>query len=141
MTIARRLAAVLLLGALLAGCGGAQAPPGTPVPSAPAPNSEAPAPPPTTDVALPWPEGSPDGVAALQERVDGGSQPWLLDPAEVALSFAAAAYGWTAAEAEPRDGGTVDVRGPDGAAAALTLEQPGRTGPTGIWVVTAADRS
>lgn len=144
MTIARRLAVLPLLGALLAGCGGAPAPP-APAPTAPttttpAPPTAAPAPTPAVDVALPWPAGAPDAVAGLQERVDGGAQPWLLDPAEVALSFAAAAYGWPDAEAAPRDGGTVDVHGPDGAVATLTLEQPGRTGATGIWVVTAAER-
>jgi hypothetical protein len=141
---APRGAALLLLGGLLSGCGATSAAPsaqpGTAPPPASTPTSAAPAP--GTAVAPPWPEGGDDAVDALQERVDGGSQPWLLDPSEVALSYATAAYGWTDAEAVPRDGGgAVVVTGPGGATATLTLAQPGRTGPTGIWVVTAAERS
>ena len=75
----------------------------------------------------------------MQAGVDAGRQPWLLDPAEVALSFAAGELDWAGAEAYPRgDGRTVEVRGPGGAEVVLTVEQPGRTGERGIWVVTAA---
>jgi hypothetical protein len=69
--------------------------------------------------------------------VDGGAQPWLLDPAEVALSYATAAHGWTRATAQPHpDGHTVEVA-EGGTRLTLTLTQPGRSGPGGIWVVTA----
>ena len=81
-----------------------------------------------------------DAAAALQEQVDAGSQPWLLDPAELARSFAATAYGWSEVTVEPDAEKTVVVRGPGGGSAVLTLAQPVRSGPGGIWVVTAATR-
>ena len=87
---------------------------------------------------LPWPAHSAADAAALQTAADSGSQPWLLDPSEVAISYAAAAHGWADAEAYPGpDGTSVDVRNPDGERLTLTLAQPARTGDTGIWVVTA----
>jgi hypothetical protein len=115
----------------LGGCGAAPpAPPGPSATAAPAPQ-------------LPWPVGDAAGVALLQERVDAGSQPWLLDPESVATAFAAAAYGWSDATAE-LPGGTaapglaVILHGPGGVLAHLVLEQPGRTGPHGVWVVSRA---
>lgn len=124
--------AVAALGAgLLAGCGADEPAP----PPAPAPVVAA--------AVLPWPVSDPAGVPLLQQRVDAGAQPWLLDPAGVATSFAVAAYGWADAQVMVADGGepgntAVDVGGPDGRTARLLLEQPGRTGPGGIWVVTTA---
>lgn len=97
-------------------------------------------PPPETSepTELPWPAAGAADAAALQAAADNGSQPWLLDPSEVATSYAAAAQGWADAEAYPGpDGTTVDVRNPDGELLTLTLAQPGRTGDGGIWVVTA----
>lgn len=158
------LVVALVVGA--AGCGGApdpvspggrQEPPGstaTPGPGASAsatpesPTPESGAPESGAPVDLPWPTSGDDPVAALQRQVDAGSQPWLLEPTEVALSFAADAYGWTRAEATqwaggpggPGDPTTVDVRGAGGDSAALTLRQPGRTGAGGVWVVTDAHR-
>jgi len=122
--------------ALLGGC------------AAPAPASEDAGPPAATQAApdgavpLPWPAHSAAEAAGLQRRVDDGAQPWLLDPAEVALSYVAAAYGWDAARTAlvPDDAvedETVQVTGPDGALRTLTLRQPDRTGSGGIWVVTA----
>jgi hypothetical protein len=154
--------AALLGGFVLAGC--AAAPPATtststsgaatgaaPAPRTTGPSSTAPsitapsttAPPatraPATDgVALPWPVSGGAEVAALQAEVDRGAQPWLLDPSEVAISYAAAALGWTDAEAYPGpDGTSVDIRNAEGERRTLTLTQPGRTGADGIWVVTA----
>ncbi|MGH3614895.1 MAG: hypothetical protein ACRDRK_20340, partial [Pseudonocardia sp.] len=96
----------------------------------------------TAAVQLPWPAAGADAVAALQARVDGGAQPWLLDPAEVAASFANAAYGWQEPEASVRpDGVTVDVREAGGGQASLILSQPGRTGTGGVWVVTGVERA
>ncbi|WP_214370954.1 hypothetical protein [Pseudonocardia sp. H11422] len=163
-----RAAALVLLAGLLAGCGGAD-PRTTPAPTVPAtpsttpsttasaPPSPAPTPGPTTaapragggagtgegrsGVTLLWPVTDPAEVAPLQTRVDGGAQPWLLDPAEVAVNFAGATYAWRAPEAGPVSGGTVVVTDAEGGRATVTLVQPGRTGATGIWVVSAATRS
>lgn len=99
-------------------------------PQAPAPHPEAPAPAP----ALPWPPGD---ASRLQAAVDGGAQPWLLDPVDLAQSYAAAARGWTDADATRQSPTTVDVRS-GGSALRLTVTQPGRTGVGGIWLVTAA---
>lgn len=124
--ILRRLLLATLAGAVLAGC----AAPATPA---------APPPPPVTGTApaspavtLPWPD---DDVPALQERVDDGSQPWLLDPSEVALAYAAAAYGWSSAQVvAAADGSTVDVTGPRDERRTLSLT---RQGPDSVWLVTA----
>jgi hypothetical protein len=88
-------------------------------------------------VTMPWPASTADEAARLQSSVDGGAEPWLLDPTEVALSYVTAAHGWTGAQVRPRaDGRTVDVQ--DGARTlVLSLNQPARTGADGIWVVTA----
>ncbi len=88
---------------------------------------------------LPWPTADPK---RLQAGVDGGAQPWLLNPSDLADSYVSATYGWTAADSTPRPGGTsarttVDVRNTDGARRTLTVAQPGRKGQGGIWLVTA----
>lgn len=131
----RRVLLLLLLGTavgavVLAGCGGTD-------------TAEQPAPPAATP-ALPWPVDAA-GTEMLQEQVDNGSQPWLLDPSEVATSFGTAAYGWQDAHAvlpggtRPDGGDTlVELHGPDGKIARLVLAQPGRKGTGGVWVVTAA---
>ena len=81
-----------------------------------------------------------DRGGRAERSVDAGSEPWLLDPAEVAVSYATAAYGWTQAEAQPRpDGHTVDVA-EGGRKLTLSLTQPGRAGAGGIWVVTGETR-
>jgi hypothetical protein len=135
---------VLLAGFLVAGCT-LTTPPGTGAPAGPRPMpppSTAPAQAPATaSVALPWPAATAADVTALQAQVDRGSQPWLLDPSEVAIAYAAAAHGWPDAEAYPGpDGTSVDVRNADGERLVLSLAQPGRTGSGGIWVVTAEQR-
>jgi hypothetical protein len=117
----------------------APAPPTTVPPAGPPTGPQATATPPAPAVELPWPAGG-DAAAALQEQVDAGSQPWLLDPAELARSFAATAYGWSEVTVEPNAEETVEVREPGGGSAVLTLAQPVRSGPGGIWVVTAATR-
>lgn len=145
---AGRAAAVALLAVLLlAGCGGGGLPAGAgptaPAVQPPALQSEpqtaegtsTPAPA-GSSVELPWPAAGAAEAAALQAAADNGAQPWLLDPAEVAVSYAATAYGWTDAEAQPGPDGIVEVRRPGGQRLALTLAQPGRTGRSGIWVVT-----
>ncbi|WP_346281005.1 hypothetical protein [Pseudonocardia sp.] len=141
----RAAAAALLAGLLLSGCGSAT-PPAAPVATpAPGPTADATTGPTTgppietsKPAQLPWPAAGAADAAALQAAADSGTQPWLLDPAEVAMSYAAAAHGWTDAEASPEaDGTSVDVRNSDGRRLVLTLAQPGRTGTGGIWVVTA----
>lgn len=165
MHLRPRLVVPALLTCLLAGCGtsvdGTPSPAestATPTTSAaptttvepttsPAP---APTPPPATLKSssgaeagpvrlLPWPTADP---ARLQSAVDGGAQPWLLDPEDLAASYVTATYDWTAADTTARPGGTsaktvVDVRNTDGARRTLTVAQPGRKGQGGIWLVTA----
>jgi hypothetical protein len=136
--VAGRIATtVLLAGLMLAGCT-LTTPPGGGAPPLP-PTVEAPAQTPAAaDVVLPWPAATPAAAGELQSQVDRGSQPWLLDPSEVAVAYAAAAHGWPDAEAYPGpDGTSVDVRNADGERLTLSLAQPGRTGGGGIWVVTA----
>jgi hypothetical protein len=132
----RRALLLFLLGTavgtvVLAGCGGTDPAEQTAPPAAAAPD-------------LPWPADAA-GAEMLQKQVDSGSQPWLLDPAEVATSFGSAAYGWPDAHAV-LPGGTrsestdtpVELHGPDGKVARLVLAQPGRKGTGGVWVVVAA---
>lgn len=130
----------LLAGLLLAGCAPSTTP-GTTAPPEPDPLPPTTAPsdaPVSAQVELPWPAATAADAAALQAEVDRGAQPWLLDPSEVAIAYAAAAHDWPDAEAYPGpDGTSVDVRNADGERRTLTLAQPARTGSDGIWVVTA----
>jgi hypothetical protein len=140
---ARRLVLVLLVAcaALLTACSAAPTPPAPPPPTTePTTEPQATPTPSAPAVELPWPAGG-DAAGALQEQVDAGSQPWLLDPAELARSFAATAYGWSEVTIEPDVERRVVVQEPGGGRAVLTLEQPVRSGPGGIWVVTAATRN
>ncbi len=130
----RLLLATLLAAAVAAGCASPAPAPAAPAPAAPAPADGAP-----VAVDLPWPARSDAEADGLQQAVDGGLQPWLLDPAEVALSYVATAHGWTTADTTvddptPDGAATVTVTGPDGARR-LGLGQPATTGATGIWVV------
>ena len=133
------LLTVLAAAALVTGCGApTPAPPGPAPAPGTAPDAAAPA------VALPWPARSAAEAAGLQAAADGGAQPWLLDPAEVALSYVAAARDWAAADTsvgDPAAAGAVPVTvaGPAGEGRLLTLRQPARAGRGGIWVVTADD--
>ena len=144
MIVRRALLGAVAAAALVTGCGTP-----TPVPTAPETTAPAPAAPQPTAPESPAPESTGPGSRAvappwpaadateLQRGVDSGSQPWLLDPSEVALAYASAAHGWeTAQVVASSDGRTVDVTGPEDERRTLTLEQPGRGGPTGVWVVT-----
>ena len=161
MSTLLRAAAAALLATGLAACGGAPAPTAAPSPVTDTPTAGAvptPTAAPTTaapTTALPAPGGRPGakpgpvnllpwptaGPARLQAAVDGGATPWLLDPVDLALSYVAATYDWTAADASPAAGTPaatkVDVRNTDGRRRTLTVAQPGRKGNGGIWVVTA----
>jgi len=126
-----RVAGVLILATALAGC----------APATPAPTPSTPAPPlsqataTANPVVLPWPAATAAQVASLQNAVDGGAQPWLLDPTQVALAYAAA-RGWQDAAAVDTTAAGVTIRSSAGTHV-LKLAQPGTTGMTGIWVVTA----
>ncbi|WP_181782600.1 hypothetical protein [Pseudonocardia pini] len=131
-TRARTAALLALTAALLAGCAGtatstARLP--EPVPQA-APNG----------TALLWPVTDVAAAQDLQTEVDGGTQPWTLDPEEVALGYATATWGWTNPEPTSTAPGTVALTDPAGTAT-LTLVQPVRAGTTGIWVVSTALRT
>lgn len=152
----RTVVGALLAGIVLAGC--ASTPPATsgggapgPLPQAPSgarPDKDlsgaGPAAAPSEgahSVELPWPAPTAAAAAALQGEVDRGAQPWLLDPSEVAIAYAAAAHDWPDAEAYPGpDGTSVDVRNAEGERLTLSLAQPARTGDDGIWVVTTERR-
>jgi hypothetical protein len=149
----RIVAAGLLGGFLLAGCTPSTAPDTrtatgpAPQPSAASAPSEGPSEEPPSEapvsarVELPWPAATAAEAADLQAQVDRGAQPWLLDPSEVAIAYAAAAHDWPDAEAYPGpDGTSVDVRNADGERLTLSLAQPARRGDDGIWVVTAERR-
>jgi hypothetical protein len=133
-----RVAGVLLLATALAGCGSAGQAPAPPAEATataasvapPAPTTATPAP-----VPLPWPAATAAQAASLQTAVDGGAQPWLLDPTQVALAYAAA-RGWADASAVDTTAAGVTIRSSAGTHV-LTLAQPGKTGTAGIWVVTA----
>lgn len=142
-TTVLRLVGAVLAALTLVACGATGS---APVPG-PTGTTQAPSRAPAGDgeITLPWPVGDAAGLAALQQRVDGGAQPWLLDPAQVAAAFGTAAYRWPDAQAVVAPGGgpadtRVELRGPDGRVARLVLAQPGRSGPHGVWVVRAADR-
>jgi hypothetical protein len=124
-----------LLALALAGCGSpapVESPPPTTVPPATTIPEAAP-----TGTALLWPVTDLDAAQTLQTQVDGGAQPWTLDPEEVALNYASTTWGWTNPDAEVTTPGAVTLTGPRGTAD-LTLVQPVRAGTTGIWVVSAA---
>jgi hypothetical protein len=93
-----------------------------------------------TGTALLWPVTDLAAAQDLQTRVDGGVQPWMLDPEEVALNYAGTTWGWTAPDPARTAPGQVDLTGPQGSAH-LTLVQPVRAGTTGIWVVSTAERA
>lgn len=122
MAPVRYLACTLAVFALVSGCAAGQ----QPVPVA------------RSAAVLPWPAPEADDAAALQHAADSGTQPWLLDPTELAISYTRTTHGWPAPEARPgADAATVEVRNTAGEHRVLTLAQPGRAGQGGIWVVIA----
>lgn len=86
-----------------------------------------------------WPVTTAADAGHLQEKVDKGHQPWLLDPVAVSRSYAEAELGWIGATVEPGEAGSYHVTDPrSGASAWLLLVQPARAGGTGIWAVVQA---
>jgi hypothetical protein len=110
---------------------------GTPVPKAPqaAPRQVHGGPVPI------WPAADAASATRLQNEVDGGRQPWLLDPVEVAVSYAGAVLGYRNPGVFPLGPGKVDVQdGNSPAKATITLAQTARRGDGGIWLVTGVQR-
>ncbi|GAA1836859.1 hypothetical protein GCM10009836_14270 [Pseudonocardia ailaonensis] len=110
-----------------------------PVPAAPAPTTVPQAAP--TGTPLLWPVTDVSAAQQLQTSVDGGAQPWTLDPEEVALNYAGATWSWTNPTVTQTAPGRLDLTNPGGGTAHLTLVQPVRAGTTGIWVVSQAQRT
>jgi len=86
-----------------------------------------------------WPFTTAEQAANTQAGVDEGHQPWLLDAATVAVSYAGAELGWQDAGIEQVQPSTYRVTDPaSGARAELALAQPARQGEGGIWAVVRA---
>lgn len=142
------VAALALVAAVsLAGCGSGAQPSGSTdaATSATQPTPSATPPPAGSTSAAPgallWPVTDATRAKALQAQVDQGSQPWLLDPSEVATNYATTVLQWRAPSAGAPDGGTVVVTDPGAGSVTLTLVQPATTGSAGIWVVSAERRN
>jgi hypothetical protein len=96
--------------------------------------------PPVDGIAV-WPFTTAQQGAEAQSGVDQGHQPWLLDPAMVAESYALAELGWQNAgvEVDEVQPSSYVVTNPaTGARASLTLAQPVRHGGGGIWAIVQA---
>jgi hypothetical protein len=86
-----------------------------------------------------WPFTTAVQAANAQTGVDEGHQPWLLDAATVAVSYAGAELGWQDPGIEQMQPSTYRVTDPaSGAQAELALAQPARQGEGGIWAVVRA---
>ncbi|MFP5020629.1 hypothetical protein [Pseudonocardia phyllosphaerae] len=85
-----------------------------------------------------WPASSQAQAKALQQRVDNGGEPWLLDPREVAISYAGSELGYRNPKVTVRRPGVVDLHDGNGSSASVTvtLSQTVRKGAGGIWLVT-----
>ncbi|RZT85079.1 hypothetical protein EV383_1943 [Pseudonocardia sediminis] len=88
-----------------------------------------------------WPATDAASARTLQKQVDGGRDPWLLDPAEVATSYSGVALKYRDPSIFTIRPGVVDVQdGATRAKATITLAQTVRQGDGGIWLVTGARR-
>ena len=84
-----------------------------------------------------WPFTSLRQAQAAQRAVAGGHQPWLLDPRQVANTFATSVLGWvhpTSRQTSPTTvllswSGNHDL-------VEAQLAQPVTRGPTGVWMIT-----
>lgn len=109
--------------------------------AAPAPHPDAPRPGGTGGATPIWPASDAAAAAGLQRSVDGGRQPWLLDPVQVAVSYAGAELGYRDPGVFPISAGRVDLQdGRSAAKATVTLAQTVRRGEGGIWLVTGVAR-
>jgi hypothetical protein len=84
-----------------------------------------------------WPLATAEEAANTQAEVDAGSSPWMVDPATVAEFYANAELTWPDVDVVPAETGSFVVTDrASGATVHVTLTQPARQGPGGIWVVT-----
>jgi hypothetical protein len=92
--------------------------------------------PPPGGVAL-WPLTTAEEAANTQQSVDEGHSPWQLEPGAVALSYAENILGFEAPGVDQTvsDLPTLRVTDTSGASVDVTLVQPERTGPGGIWAI------
>jgi hypothetical protein len=85
-----------------------------------------------------WPLTTQEQADNTQEQVDKGHSPWLLYADTVATLYAEGELGWSNPRAKALGTGVFRVSDPSsGAEVELTLDQPARTGDTGIWAVTS----
>lgn len=88
-----------------------------------------------------WPATDASSARTLQKQVDGGREPWLLDPTEVATSYSGVVLNYRDPAVFPIRPGVVDVQdGASRAKATITLAQTVRQGDGGIWLVTEVRR-
>jgi hypothetical protein len=87
-------------------------------------------------VAL-WPVTTFAEATNQQAEVDQGSSPWLVDPATVARFFARDRLGWSDVRVTRQPvGDSYDIIQTAGTGdVGVTLVQPARSGPGGIWAV------
>jgi hypothetical protein len=83
-----------------------------------------------------WPLTTAEEAEHTQASVDEGHSPWMVDPATVVESFAAAELGWEEPVVEPLAVATYRVTdSATGVAATVDVAQPAREGSGGIWAV------
>jgi hypothetical protein len=85
-----------------------------------------------------WPVRTRAQAIHLQQAVDAGHQPWLLDPMQVAVAYVRSE--WHVSQPYVRRIGVTRYLGRVAATAVtiLTVAQPVRTGSSGIWVIASA---
>ena len=96
---------------------------------------------PGKQVSTMWPAKDAAAARKLQQGVDSGREPWLLDPTEVAVSYAGVALNYRNPTVFTIGKGVIDVQdGKTSGKATLTLSQTVRRGDGGIWLVTGVRR-
>ena len=91
-----------------------------------------------SQVAGIWPVRTRAQAIDLQQSVDAGHQPWLLDPEQVAAAWARSELHVSQPNVSRISATRYAVRVAANSQTILTLAQPVRAGRSGIWVVTAA---
>jgi hypothetical protein len=91
-----------------------------------------------SQVAGIWPVRTRAQAIDLQQSVDTGHQPWLLDPEQVAVAWARSELHVSQPNVQRISATRYAVRVVADTETILTLAQPVRAGRGGIWVVTSA---